>query len=296
MTAASIRVQTPAKVNPVLEVLGKRADGYHELVLLFQAIGLYDEVSIAPAKEGVRLELSPLVTGLAPDDSNLAVRAAKLFQREALGGKEGVQLSLKKAIPLAAGLGGGSSDAAAVLWGMNEVFGAGLSLERLQGLAERIGSDVPFFLHGGLALGWGRGEKIESLPAGPPLFLILVKPLAGLSTPAVYRSGKLVFTSGDKARAFPEAWRKGGPQAAASGFFNGLEPASLFLMPEIEGIKNQLVRAGALGALVSGSGPTVFGVAPTEEEASRIAGKIQGLGWTVWVAPTVSTGIQRIDI
>ena len=172
---ASTTLRTPAKINPVLEVLGKRADGYHELALVFQAIGLYDELDFSEDRQGLRLEISESPASLAADDSNLIVKAAKLFFREVLKEKRGVRIRLKKRIPLAAGLGGGSSDAAATLLGLDQLFQTQAGETRLGALAAELGSDVPFFLKGGTALGRGRGEKITSWPPGPEMHLVLVE-------------------------------------------------------------------------------------------------------------------------
>lgn len=285
---SSLTVRTPAKINPILEVLGKRPDGYHELALVFQAVGLYDDIHFTPAESGVHLSVDGFA--LAADDSNLVVKAAKLFLKEILREDRGIQVKLQKRIPLAAGMGGGSSDAAAALRGMDWFFETRCPEAALQSLAERLGSDVPFFLKGGTALGTGRGEKISSLSPDPEMDLVLVKPKDGLSTPAVYQSGKALMTSGDRARGFT-------PAAAADraqSLFNGLEPAALSLMPEVGRIKQGLLDAGAFGAMVSGSGPTVFGIAPSPQGALEIAKWMEGNGRMVWVTKTVSTGIERI--
>ena len=289
-----LTIQTPAKINPVLEVLGKRPDGYHELALVFQAVSLYDELAFFKEKQGVRLEVTRSPHPLPVDDSNLVLKAAKLFLKEIMGGKGGVRIHLKKEIPLAAGLGGGSSDAAATLRGMDWFFKTWLEESRLQSLAAQLGSDVPFFLTGGTALGTGRGEKITPLEPGPEISLVLVKPDAGLSTPAVYQSGKAVMTDGEKAKGFAAILKTGSARKIAESLYNGLEPAAFALLPEVEEIKKQLLDSGALGALVSGSGPTVFALAESREKAEEIAWKLEGEGWTVFVTRTISSGIERI--
>jgi 4-diphosphocytidyl-2-C-methyl-D-erythritol kinase len=289
--APSLLLRAPAKINPVLEVLGQRPDGYHELALVFQAVALYDELAFEKGGEGVRLSVQESPFPLAADDSNLVVKAARLFLAEVLGGKGGVSIRLRKKIPVAAGLGGGSSDAAATLWGLDRLFQAGLGEERLQDLAARLGSDVPFFLKGGTALGRGRGEKITTWPASPGIPLVLVKPPEGLSTPAVYQSGKALFTSGERARDFQKLLRTKDLRKMADSLFNGLEPAAFFLMPPAEKIKKRLLQAGALGALVSGSGPAVFAIAETPARAEKIASQMEGGGNTVIVTKTVPTGI-----
>ncbi len=279
-------VKAPAKINPVLEVLGKRPDGYHELSLLFQTIGLHDVLTFQHSNEGLRLECPGAPAGVTNDDSNLVVKAANLFLKE-YPQRQGVNIHLTKNIPVAAGLGGGSSDAAATLKGLNSLFQTHLSEERLQGLAEQLGSDVPFFLKGGTAWGLGRGEKIASLLPGPKMDLVLVKPDQGLSTPAVYQSGKAQFTRGERTRQYLIFLREKRLPYLAGSLFNGLEPAAFSLMPEVESLKKQLLKAGALGALVSGSGPTVFGIAGSPSEAETIAGKMRGEGRKVFITKTI---------
>lgn len=289
---SSLVLRTPAKINPVLEVLGPRPDGYHELRLVFQAVALYDELVFEKAAEGVALEIPESPAPLAADDSNLVVKAARLFLREIGKGAGGVRIRLQKNIPLAAGLGGGSSDAAAALRGLDELFQTHAAPGTLLDLAARLGSDVPFFLYGGTGLGEGRGEKITPWEEGFEFHLVLVKPAAGLSTPAVYRSGKACYTRGDRAGDFRQVLRQKDIRRMAEHLFNGLEPAAQFLLPETAELKEGLLKAGALGALVSGSGPTVFGLAEDADQARRIADRLEGGGRTVVATKAVSSGIQ----
>lgn len=279
-----------AKINPVLEVLGKRPDGFHELSLLFQTIELHDILTFRKGGEGIELEIPSAPAGLANDDSNLVLKAAKIFFKEHHPGPGGVRIHLTKKIPLAAGLGGGSSDAAATLRSLDALFQTRLGPEGLQALAGSLGSDVPFFLRGGTALGTGRGEKISPLPPLPEMNLVLVKPRAGLSTQAVFQSGKARISTGEHTRQFLNLAREGRLPDLGGAFFNGLEPAAFSLMPEVEKIKALLLSAGALGALVSGSGPTVFGIAGSVPQAEAIARQMEGQGWTVLVTKTVPAG------
>jgi 4-diphosphocytidyl-2-C-methyl-D-erythritol kinase len=291
---SSLTVRTPAKVNLILEVLGKRPDGFHELALVFQAIALFDELSFSREKEGVELFVSESPETLEPGESNLVVRAARLFLKEALKEREGVRITLKKKIPLAAGLGGGSSDAAATLWALDRLFETGLGFSRLSSLAASLGSDVAFFLKGGTALGTGRGENLTDLTSAPEMALVLVKPEEGLSTKAVYQSGKARLTDGAGAKAFEAVLKQGDVRRIAGHLFNGLEPATFFLMPKTQEIKNRLLKAGALGALVSGSGPTVFGLAENKEQAAQIAGKMKDEGVAVFTTMSVSEGVRLV--
>jgi len=288
-----IKLRTPAKINPVLEILGKRPDGFHELALIFQAVGLYDELEFSEKGSDIQLEILESPAPLAVDDSNLIVQAARLFLSKILKQEKGVTIRLKKNIPLAAGMGGGSSDAAATLWGLDRLFGTGVGGEGLGPLAAQLGSDVPFFLHGGTALGTGRGEIITPLSAAPELALVLVNPGKGLSTPAVYRSGKAVFSSGELARNYEALSREGDVRKIAGALFNGLEQAAFSLMGEVESYKKGLLQAGALGALVSGSGPTIFAMAENQRDAKRIGERMAGTGYAVYVVPSVAWGIQE---
>lgn len=292
---SQVRVQTPAKINPVLEVLGKRPDGYHELALVFQAIGLFDELEFVRGGDGLRFEIMESPSPLAVDDSNLVVKAAKLFLKRILQGEADVLIRLKKRIPLAAGLGGGSSDAAATLVGLNLVFDAMAPQTALESLAAQLGSDVPFFLTGGTAMGTGRGEVITPWEAAPEMPLVLVKPSQGLSTPAVYQSGKALFSSGEKAKEFKNLLREKNLPKIAGSLFNSLQPAAIYLMPEVESIRKQLVERGALGALVSGSGPTVFAIAKSKAAAREIAAQMAGEGRMVLATQTIRTGVQVLE-
>jgi len=289
-----LTLQTPAKVNFVLEVLGQRSDGFHELSVIFQTIALFDELDISKSDSGVHLQILESPEPLAGDDSNLIVKAARLFFREVLGRESDVLIRLKKRIPLAAGLGGGSSDAACVLIGLNQLYGAKAAPPLLESLAAQLGSDVPFFLHGGTALGTGRGEILTPLEAAPEMSLVLVKPVKGLSTPAVYRSGKALISSGERTRNFKGLLLEKNPHKIADSLFNSLQPAAFYLMPEVKEIREELIKAGALGALVSGSGPTVFGIAESDNAAGRIADRMRKKNRLVLVTRTIGAGVSEI--
>lgn len=288
-----LTLRTPAKINPVLEVLGPRGDGYHELALVFQAIGLFDQLSFEKKENGVQLTMEKGPEDLTLDGSNLIIKAAELFMTEVLKGKGGARITLQKNIPMAAGLGGGSSDAAATLRGLQWLYEADVSESQMMELAGRLGSDVPFFLSGGTALGTGRGEKIAPWKAFIPLSLLLIKTPEGLSTPAVYRSGKAQLTSGEKAKNFVEILQRGKVDDFASSLFNGLETAAFYLRPDVKQIKDRLVQAGAKGALISGSGPTVFAVVADEKKADSIGGIFRSEEFEVFVTETIPTGIEK---
>ena len=293
MNGSPLVYRAPAKVNLILEVLGKRPDGYHELALVFQALSLEDELEFRPAEADVTVKVEGIPV-LPADGTNLVAKAAQVFfEYTRLRG--GAAILLKKRILLTAGLGGGSSDAAATLVALNELYATNLPAEVLAELALKLGSDVPFFLVGGTALGRGRGEALESLPAVPPLRLALVKPAEGLSTGVVYGSGRIRFTDGSRAREFGDRMAGATAEDVARGLYNALEEPAFELQPECRQIRDELLEAGCLGALVSGSGSTVFGIAADETAAGEIALRLARPGRFTASASSVPHGIRRID-
>lgn len=280
-----------AKINLTLDVLGKRPDGYHEVEMVMQSIELHDGLEFTPAGRDITLTVEGGDLPAGPD--NLVFRAAELIHRHC-GVREGVKIRLVKAIPVAAGLGGGSADAAAALKALNELWGTGLSLTELMSLGEQLGSDVPFCLLGGTALARGRGERLERLPSCPSLGLVLVKPRFSVSTASVYRAYRpgLAAKRPDN-KAMAAAIRNRDINAIAENLANALEPVTTGMHPEIGQIKARLARAGALGVLMSGSGPTVFGLAEDTEAAGAVAGRYKSDGEEVIVTATVDA--QSVD-
>ncbi|BAF58277.1 4-diphosphocytidyl-2C-methyl-D-erythritol 2-phosphate synthase [Pelotomaculum thermopropionicum SI] len=261
-----------AKINLTLDVLGKRPDGYHEVEMVMQSIELHDRLEFRPCAAG-GISLAVEGADLPPGKENLVYRAAELL-RAAGGVRAGAEIRLKKAIPVAAGLGGGSADAAAALVALNEMWNTGFSPAGLMELAEQLGSDVPFGLMGGTALARGRGERLERLFPCPPLGLVLVKPPFGVSTAEVYRAFKpgLNPKKAD-AQAMVRAIKKGDAADIAACLGNALEPVTVKMYPEVAEIKKKLMEAGALGALMAGSGPTVFGLTADLESARQVAAR-----------------------
>jgi 4-diphosphocytidyl-2-C-methyl-D-erythritol kinase len=260
-------LEAPAKVNLTLDILGKRTDGYHELATVMHQINLVDRINLK--RGGTELRVSSNSAFIPVDEENLAYKAAQLiFEKFAV--REGLQIYIEKNIPVGAGLAGGSTDAATVLYGINHLFGLGMGLETLLDLGARIGSDVPFCLLGGTALACGRGEILTPLTEGPPLHMVLVKPDFQISTREVYQAFRLekVNKSPDNP-AFLAAWRNYDIINVAQEMNNVLETVSIEEHPEIALIKQQLLASGALNALMSGSGPTVFGLYASSEEAGR---------------------------
>jgi 4-diphosphocytidyl-2-C-methyl-D-erythritol kinase len=283
-----LTVRARAKVNLGLEVLSRRADGYHALSTLLTAVDLADRVTIEITgrdRDAAPISLSCDTPGVPPGPDNLAWRAADAMRREA-GDAPPVRIHLAKAIPVAAGLGGGSADAAAVVAGLDRLWGVRLTSARRQALATGLGMDVPFFLGSGAALGTGRGERLAPAPTLAPLPLVLVNPGFPLATRDVYgqlRAGD--FTDGRAVRALAAALAEP-PRAVAARLVNGLEAGAARLWPGLAAVKAALLDAGALGAVMSGSGPTVVGVAASHAAARRIAAALASHPWRVWVTRT----------
>ena len=280
-----VTIRARAKVNLGLEVLGRRPDGYHELRSLLWAIDLADWVTVEALADGIALECD--APGVPESPDNLAWRAADLVRREA-GVEAGVRIRIVKAIPVAAGLGGGSADAAAVLVGLVRLWDLRLSAAQLHALATRLGTDVPFFLGRGPAVASGRGERLRTVAAPPTVPLVVVNPGFPLSTREVYaRLQPRDFSAGAHVRALVSALECG-VAALAARVFNGLEGAVSGLWPGLAEVKTALREAGALAALMSGSGPTVIGIARSRSAALRIAEALAGRPWRTWVTRAVT--------
>jgi 4-diphosphocytidyl-2-C-methyl-D-erythritol kinase len=268
----------PAKINLYLHVLGRRPDGYHELAMIMQRVSLYDRLEIAlVGRPGVRVVCEGVV--LPPGGENIAALAARRLLALA-GEKCGVDISIDKRIPVAAGLGGGSSDAAAVLEGLNEMLGLGLSREALMAEGGRLGADVPFFLFQGAAWATGIGDVLEKIEGLPPVWYVLVNPGVAVSTAWVYQN--LGLTSVGGAARLPRF--SGTAEGLVSLLHNDLESVTVSRFPVVEEIKTMLRNNGASGALMSGSGPTVFGVFAEEASARRAAEAMSAEdAWRVFV-------------
>ena len=279
-----------AKVNLALEVLRRRADGYHELATVLQTVDLSDRLALEDAEE---IELRTSSPAVPADTTNLAVKAA-LALREATAARRGVRITLEKLIPVAGGLGGGSADAAAVLLGLNRLWGLRWPTARLDEVAVTLGMDVPFFLRGGVALATGRGERLTPL-AGSGLALVLVSPRIAASTAEVYgRVTPAMYSDGSRTRALVAALRSRRATRIAASLYNGLEAALGPAYPQVGQMEAALLAAGALGAVMSGSGPTVFGVARSWEHARQIQGRVARGSWECWAVRTLSGPAVRM--
>ena len=245
----------PAKINLCLHVLGRLANGYHELAMAMQRVDLFDTITISLSKQrGIRVQCSGVE--LTCDGENIAARAAQLLLAE-MKCDIGVEIEIEKKIPVAAGLGGGSSDAATVLLGLSEMLNAGISRSRLQKLGGQLGSDVPFFVFGQPAWATGTGICLEPLPVLPDVTYLLVNPGIAVSTAEVYRS--LQLTKGGELANLPR-FSVVTKEDLCCALHNDLERVTLNRFPLIAEIKQRLVELGALDALMSGSGSTVFGI------------------------------------
>lgn len=253
----------PAKINLCLHVLGKRADGYHDLCMLMQRVSLADRITVRLIEApGLIVECPGLE--LAENEQNIAARAARVVL-DAADRPGGVLVRIDKRIPVAAGLGGGSSDAATVLVGLNEMLGAPLSRDEMLREGARLGADVPFFVFGETAWATGIGDRLVGAPRLPDVWYVLVNPGFAVSTAWVY--GNLRLTSPGGVVKLPEFFDS--PWDLVRLLHNDLEPVTIGGYPQVAAVKDALMEAGALGALMSGSGPTVFGLFASEVDAQK---------------------------
>lgn len=267
-------VKAPAKINLTLDVLSKRSDGYHEVEMVMTTVDLADRIGLEPREDGAIVIHS--ANNFIPDDQrNLAYQAAKLL-KDTYNIRSGVSITIDKQIPIAAGLAGGSSDAAATLKGLNELWHLQLSLDEIAELGAKIGSDVPYCVYGGTAIARGRGEKIEHISTPPSCWVVLAKPTIGVSTAAVYGGLKLEDVTHPNTKNMVEAIAEGDYEKMCNNLGNVLESVTMALHPEVLSIKEQMNRFGADAVLMSGSGPTVFGLVSNEVRTTRIVNGLRG--------------------
>ncbi|NIM04690.1 MAG: 4-(cytidine 5'-diphospho)-2-C-methyl-D-erythritol kinase [Armatimonadetes bacterium] len=281
-----IRMVAPAKVNLFLAIQCRRADGFHELETVFQAIDLADVIELETSPEGIHMTSD--WPGLPAGKGNLCWRAAALLA-ESAGTSKGVEIRLNKKIPPGAGLGGGSSDAAAVLLGLNRLWELHLSPEELQTRAASLGADVSFFLQGGTALGKGRGEVLSALPT-PHLWFVIGWPGVTLSTSAVYQDWDKQPSAGNtKLSEMLSALEATEASGIAAALRNDLEDTTLRLCPACAELKSTLLERGCSGALVSGSGAAVFGIARDKELADEVTAALSRRGLWARSASSLSS-------
>ena len=275
-----LTVHAPAKINLCLSVLGRRPDGYHDVEMLMQMVGLYDEVTVAMGGDGVRVTCDSAV--VPAGEGNIAWKAADALLKRS-GSKAGLSIAIRKRIPVAAGLGGGSSDAAAMLAAANEILSAGLDREELSALGAGIGMDVPFFFYGPTALAQGRGERLTELPPLPKMQILLVNPGFETSTAWVYKNLNLRLTKKVDCNKILRLTVGN----IVAGLHNDLETVTASAHPEIQTIRQSLLEQGAAGVLMSGSGPTVFGIFETVAGCAVAAENLSNRGWKLFPTETL---------
>lgn len=261
-----MQIQAYAKINLTLDITGRDAKGYHLLSSVFAQVSLADTVSLVSGGQGITMTCS--APEIPTDDRNLCVKAAKAFLEEFSPKERDFQIDLVKRIPSCAGLGGGSSDAAAVLKLLCKHFGISSAEERVRAVALSVGADVPFFLEGGVCLAEGIGERLTPLPPLPEYTVLLVKANEGASTPQVYRLfDELTTPQSPTTPQFLEALRN--QSDILPHLSNHLTAATAQVCPSVLRLKEQLLKAGALGAEMSGSGTAVYGLFPSEDAAKK---------------------------
>ena len=281
--------KTPAKINLGLFVLGKRSDGYHDLETLFQMVSLYDTVELESLEN--RIELACDDPKVPADDSNLMIRAARLLQ-ETVPEKTGLgcRMVLKKKIPMGAGLGGGSGNAAGVLIGLNRLWDLQLKFSELSKIAAQLGSDIPFFLCAPSALGEGRGERLTPLPSPKKFHVVLVFPRVSMATAEVFQALSFDLTKNSKnIKILREFYSKSNIASLGAHLHNDLEAVVTKRLPVIAKIKRKLSSLNADGVLLSGSGSAVFGIFEGSQEAKEAYARCCEEEWDAFLTETVSS-------
>jgi 4-diphosphocytidyl-2-C-methyl-D-erythritol kinase len=278
---ATLILSAPAKINYLLDVIAKRPDGYHDLRMIMQRVNLCDQITLT-VTDTPEINVTCSTPGAPNGPKNIAWKAAKALLDLSKSGK-GATIEIRKNIPTAAGLGGGSSDAAAVLMGLNELLETGFSEMKLMEVGCTLGADVPFFIFKKTALAEGIGEKLTLLPEMPKCWILLINPGVHVSTAWVYRS--LQLTSARELNKMPKFFES--VDQIASFLSNDLEAVTIAAFPIIAEIKNRLMNTGAVGSMMSGSGPTVFGM--FKDFASAETARRQITNGTDWFSATVET-------
>ena len=281
-----MRIRASGKINLFLRVTGKRPDGYHDLISLMCCVGIYDELKLAFGKERTRVICTH--PDVPENETNLAWRAANLFFNTA-GIDAGVKITITKNIPVGAGLGGGSSNAAAVLNALNTRFNTPFTMKELHAMGRRLGADVPFFIHGKPAVATGIGDILEPFDNLAPVPLVVVYPSIAVSTSRVYKNLNLRLTKNKKKNnynVFKMDWNRDAPRL----LHNDLENAACDLCPDIRRAKEILIAHGATGALMTGSGSSVFGLFDSLSAAKKASWDISvsNRNWRIFVAQTLA--------
>ncbi|MDO8785154.1 MAG: 4-(cytidine 5'-diphospho)-2-C-methyl-D-erythritol kinase [Syntrophales bacterium] len=267
---------SPAKVNLYLRVFRKREDGYHDIASLMQRISLYDEMTFSPIERDIVVRCPD--SSLPGNEENIVYRAANAIFSSA-SCASGIEITIGKRIPVAAGLGGGSSNAATTLMTINEMFGFRYSIDDLMKIGAKLGADIPFFIFGKTAWALGIGDLLQAADNIPPLWFVLINPRFGISTRMVYENLNLRLTKGSINYTIPRFQAVDGLLEVLR---NDLEQVTFGLYPVLRHLKNLLLEYGALGALMSGSGPTVFGIFSEEKAALKAKEALEEAGRGKW--------------
>ena len=289
-----IQLKALAKINLGLDVLRRREDGYHEVKMIMQTIGLHDDLEIRKTKTpGIQVKTN--LYYLPTNENNLVYKAAKLLMDE-FQIQDGVSIQLKKRIPVAAGMAGGSSDGAAVLWGINQMYGLGLSMQALMERGVRLGADVPYCIQRGTALAEGIGEKLSVLPPMPKCTILIAKPGISVSTKFVYEN---LHANDLKPEQHPdvdsmiEAMRQKDLGLLCSRMGNVLETVTIPAYPVINEIKRTMMDNGAIGSMMSGSGPTVFGIFDSPAAAKQAMKAVRAAKLAKQICLTTPDNVKR---
>lgn len=267
--------KAPAKINLSLDVLRKRdVDEYHDVEMIMTTIDLADRIELTSLEKD-KIEVSLESRYVPNDERNLAYKAAKVF-KEKFNIDKGVHIKIEKSIPVSAGLGGGSTNAAAVVRGLNRLWGLDLTMDELSSVAAKCGSDAPFSLYGTTAIAKGFGEIIEALPPPPPCWVVLAKPDIGVSTRTIFSKVKVDELTHPNNEALIEALHARDFNGICQHIGNSLEPITSSLHPEVNRIKQKMQQLGAPGVVMSGTGPTVYGLVQQEKKAMRIYNGMRG--------------------
>lgn len=287
----TIKIKSPAKINIGLKVVGKRADGYHDIETIFQMLDLCDDIVLT--ESGGAITLFSDNRDIPIDERNLAYKAAKLL-KDRRGIDKGVRIEVYKRIPVSAGLGGGSSNAAAALLGLNYIWDLGLSKDALLPMAKTIGADVPFFLSYPRALGTGRGDELQTMSGKSKFYVILLNPQLHISTEWVYRNLKMELTKNkNDIKIIKFMLERDEIEKAASLMFNDLESVVTAKYGIITVMKEALLSAGAAGASMSGSGSTMFGIFKDYPSAKKACESLKSEKWTLFLAENI-TGLHEV--
>ena len=279
-----IKIYSPAKINLTLDALSRREDGYHELCMIMQTVSLYDSITIRRIRSGLQVKTN--LYYLPTDKRNLVYRAAQSFFDQ-IGQPPNVFIHVLKRIPVAAGLAGGSSNAAAVLLGLNKMHGRPIDMPRLLEMGKELGADVPYCMLGGTQLAEGIGDKLTKLPAMPQCYMVIVKPSISISTPVIFKGLDV-----ENLQMHPDtvgmmrAIEQSNLKDIAVRLYNVLETVAIPKYPVIQSIKQSLLDHGAIASVMSGSGPSVYGIFPGEQAAKSAMEQMQKIYRDVFVVHT----------